>query len=59
MLLADQVVAPLVGGTAGGAGIVGTAGGGVVVATMVHGWPVPRPPLLCAGSAPCVHQLAL
>ncbi len=40
-------------------GTLGTAGDGLAVATMVQGWPVPVPPLLCAGSAPCVHQLAL
>jgi hypothetical protein len=40
-------------------GAVGMPGGALAVATMVQGWPVPGPPLLCAGSAPCVHQLAL
>jgi hypothetical protein len=29
------------------------------VAAIVHGWPVPGPPLWWAGSVPCVHQLAL
>jgi hypothetical protein len=48
-----------VGELGGVVGAVDTTGGALVVATMVQGWPVPRPPLLCTGSAPCVHQLAL
>src|SRR5882762_4502232 len=39
--------------------------GGVVVPPpeqlplAVHGWPLPRAPLLVAGSLPCVHQFAV
>jgi len=59
MLLADQVVSLLGGGATLGAGGGGGAGEGLVDARIVQGCPVPRPPLLCAGSAPCVDQLAL
>ena len=40
---------------------VSAAGGGMALQpeVTVQGWPVPLPPLLAAGSLPCVHQLAV
>jgi len=55
-----SVVATLdVAAAASPVGTVGMAPGALTVATIVQGSPVPVPPLLWAGSAFCVHQLAL
>jgi hypothetical protein len=63
-VLADHGAQPGAGGAGGvgGVGAGGAGGGGGVgalqLAVIVHGAPVPLPPLLVAGSLPCVHQLA-
>ena len=72
-LLASIVAAGLMFPVVGGFGLISNRASDVVangsaqlvegevpqVSTMVHGWPVPEPPLLVEGLFPWVHQLAL